>query len=133
MFLAGCFELFGEDPWPVRYVQAILSALACVFIYQLGRELAGSRAGFVAGLLAAVHPSFILFTGRILTETLSIFFVSFGLLALVKARRVRPLAWMSVAGFAIALCALTRPTMLSVIPFAILAVAVSVPWRWGYV
>src|SRR5262249_35133142 len=73
LFLAAVFTIFPKDPWSVRPVQAVLGALTCVLVYFVGRQLAGRRVGVVAGLLTALYPPLILFTGRLLTETLALF------------------------------------------------------------
>ena len=123
LFLAGLFTLFGEDPWPVRYVQALLGALSCAFVYLVGRELGSRRVGVVAGSLAAVHPTLILFTGRILTEGLATFYLWLGLFAMIRGLRLRRMSWLAGAGLALALAALTRPTLLAAVPLLAVAAA----------
>ena len=126
LFLAALFSLFGEGAWPVRYVQAVLGAITCVIIGRLGKELAGRRVGVIAGILAATYPSYILFTGRILTETLSTFLLWLGLLALVRGVRSRTWSWLVFAGVSVSLGSLTRPTLLAAAPFVILAAVVGI-------
>jgi 4-amino-4-deoxy-L-arabinose transferase-like glycosyltransferase len=122
LFLGILFTFFPTDPWTVRYAQAVLSALTCLCIYSLGKRLAGRTAGFIAGMLAALYPPLILLTGRVLTETLAIFLFWLGLgllaFALVRVRRT----WLILSGGILALAALSRPTMLPVVPFLIGAV-----------
>ncbi|MEE8474285.1 MAG: glycosyltransferase family 39 protein [Myxococcota bacterium] len=131
-FLVGVFSLFGEDPWPVRYVQALLGALTCVFVGWVGRDLVGRGVGWVAAGLAAVYPSHILFTGRVLTEVLASFLLWLGMYALVRGARARSLGCLLAAGAGLSMAALVRPTLLATIPLLCVAVAVMLrclSWR----
>jgi 4-amino-4-deoxy-L-arabinose transferase-like glycosyltransferase len=54
----------------VKVAQALMGALLCLMVYVLSRELAGEWPARIAGLIAAVDPFSIYFTGLILSETL---------------------------------------------------------------
>jgi 4-amino-4-deoxy-L-arabinose transferase-like glycosyltransferase len=129
--LAASFALFGDDPWPVRTLQALLGALACTLTYRLGRELADARVGLLAGLLAALHPTLILFSGRMLSEALATFLFAACLAALAHGLGRGALRWICVAGLAGALAALTRPTLLAAIPFLVASAILAAPRRPG--
>lgn len=118
LFLATLFRAIHADAWVVRWAQALLGSAACLLIALSGLELASRRVGLVAGGLAALHPTLILFTGRILTETLALFLFWLGFLLLVRALRRGGSGGLLAGGFWMALAALTRPTLLVVIPFA---------------
>lgn len=122
-FLAGIFRVFGVGPWPVRIAQALLGACLCALLCQTGRELAGPAVGLAAGLLAALHPSLILFSGRILSESVAGFELVLGLALLVGGIRRRRAAWLACAGLAFAAAALTRPPLLALLPALPLASA----------
>ena len=124
LFLGGVFAIFGKDPWPVRYIQVSLDVLTCGFIYLLGWELANRWVALIAGLLASTYPTLILFTGRILTETLSIFWLWLGLLLLAKGLQTVSRRLLLLSGVVLALACLTRPTLLSTVPFLIVSMAV---------
>ena len=124
-FLTAIFAVFDVDPWPVRYIQVALDALSCVFIYFIGRALVNRYVGLVAAIIAVVYPIFILFTGRILTETLAIFLFWGGLFLLLRGSRLKSWAWLVSAGLLIGAAYLTRPTVLPTFPFLILAVGVT--------
>jgi len=132
-FLAALFRFIDVDAWVARWAQALLGAAACVLIALSGRELASRRVGFVAAGLAALHPTLILFTGRMLTETLALFLFWLGFLLLLRALRRGGSGELLAGGVVIALAALTRPTLLVVVPFvwagAAIATAVSTPGR----
>src|SRR5204862_7089872 len=101
LFLAGVFSALPNDPWSVRFVQAVLGALACVLVCVVGRQLAGRRVGIIAGLLTAGYPPLILFPGRILTETLTVFLFVLGLPFMVRPRP--RCTWLTAAGLTMGL------------------------------
>lgn len=125
LFLAALFRCFGKNPWVVRIAQAFLGTLSCVILCFVGRELASRRVGLVAGLLAAVYPSLILFTGHLMTEVLALFLLWLGFLFQVRGGRLGSSPWLIAAGSTISLAALTRPTLLVTIPFQVLGVALA--------
>lgn len=131
LFLAAIFELFSVDPWPVRYTQAAMGAATCVTLYLLGRQLANTRTGVIAGLIAAAYPTLIVFSGRLINETLAIFILYWGLLALARGISAGSTRLLLVSGCVIALACLTRPTFLPLVPFLGAAVFVggAVAWR----
>ena len=132
-FLAGLFRVVAVDAWVARWAQALLGSAACVLIALSGRELATRRVGLVAGSLAALHPTLILFTGRMMPATLALFLFWLGFLLLIRALRRGANGGLLAAGFVIALAALTRPTLLVVVPFVwvgtAVATAVTTPGR----
>jgi len=49
-------RLAGDSPFGARLVSALAGMGTCVLVWALGRRLLGSRAGLLAGLIAAVTP-----------------------------------------------------------------------------
>jgi 4-amino-4-deoxy-L-arabinose transferase-like glycosyltransferase len=132
LFLAAIFLVRPNDVWAVRCVQAGLGAFTSIVIALIGRRLAGRRVGLLAGFLTALYPPLILFTGRLLTETLGIFLFWLGLGLLVRGWRNGRWSWLAPAGVVLALACLTRPTLLPTVPFlagAVVIAARPVPWR----
>ncbi|MCD6419670.1 MAG: glycosyltransferase family 39 protein [Synergistetes bacterium] len=70
LFLAMVFLLFGLKIMPILLFQIAISLLAVVFVYKIAYLIGGERAGWWAGLIAAVNPSLIISTNKILTGTL---------------------------------------------------------------
>ncbi len=106
-------------------VQAGLGALTCVVVALIGRRLAGRRVGLLAGFLTAFYPPLILFSGRLLTETLGIFLFWLGFGLLVRGWRDGRWSWLAPAGVVLALACLTRPTLLPTVPFLAGAVVIA--------
>lgn len=88
--LAISIALFGDHVGAARFVLAIIGTLACGGVYCLGAELFGRSTGLIAAGLAAVSPTFVVFSVMILSET------AFALGLLIS---LVTLAWVSRAVF----------------------------------
>jgi 4-amino-4-deoxy-L-arabinose transferase-like glycosyltransferase len=135
-YLAGAGALAQDDYDVARVLFAVLGAGACVLTLAAGRRLFGGRAGFVAGVIAALLPHLIAH-GRIVGhETPSVFFwtlaVWLGLRA-VQDDRERPV-WMGFqlagAGIALGLAAGVRFPNLLVAPVMAAAILAYAGRRW---
>jgi 4-amino-4-deoxy-L-arabinose transferase-like glycosyltransferase len=109
-FLALIFALFGTANYrAVVYIQAFIDLGTCLLIAHLARKLSGPRAARFALLLAALCPFTANYVAFPLTETLSIFCVALGFLALAELlERPRPL-WTVLLIFSWGCAALLRP------------------------
>lgn len=67
--LALLYSVFGPSPRGATFVQAVLDSAACLFIGLTARRLFGTRAGILAGGLAALCGPLIYFSGEILPAT----------------------------------------------------------------
>lgn len=54
-FLGALYRIFSPDPWTPRIAQAILAGTGCVLLSLSAFRLFGQRAGWMAGLLAALY------------------------------------------------------------------------------
>lgn len=114
VFLGGLYALFGVDnPLPVQLVHAALSALGAGLAALCAHRLWGARAAWCAGLgYAALWPS-IYYAGELLDVTLAVtlnFLLWWLLLGDLTPRRLLG------AGLAWGLSAVTRPTVLALLP-----------------
>ena len=57
-----------------KLMDLIFSTLSVYFVYLIGKKVCNVKIGILSGLLFAVTPLFLIFTGLILTEPLAIFF-----------------------------------------------------------
>ncbi|MBI3866256.1 MAG: glycosyltransferase family 39 protein [Planctomycetia bacterium] len=137
--LAAGMKAFGGNVLKMRLMLAAVGTVACGLVYCLGRELFGRPVGLIACALAAVSPTFVVFSVLLLSETLFAAALLASLLAvavLVRARRTETPpgipAWPAlIAVLAGALCGvatLVRPTWILVGP----AVAVIYVIRAGH-
>jgi 4-amino-4-deoxy-L-arabinose transferase-like glycosyltransferase len=84
-FLAAIFALFGTANYrAVVYIQALIDLGTCLLIANLARKLSGPPSARFALLLAALCPFTANYVAFALTETLSIFCVALGFLALAE-------------------------------------------------
>ena len=83
LLLAGIQHAFGDAPRAVALIQAAMDAVTCALIAALG-ALISPRVGWIAGILAALSPTLIVFSTQILTDSLFLFFFALVLLALAR-------------------------------------------------
>ncbi len=110
-FLAVCYLVFGHEYAPAMYAQAIVGALAIPLTYVVARRLVTRPAALIAAALVATHPSLTHHAERLYSEAVYVPVLLVAVWALIAAaqdpdRRVR---WL-VAGMAISVATLTRPT-----------------------
>ena len=107
-FLAVFQYAFGDRFMPVLIAQQILDSVSCILIAVLARSIRENLL-VPAGLLSAVWPNLWIHSAQILTETLFLFFLVCGLVALVRlvdAPRPRHAIF---AGLALGAATMTRP------------------------
>jgi hypothetical protein len=107
LFLAAVRTLFGDAPRAAAGLQAVIDAGTCALIAALG-TLVSPLTGRIAGLLAAISATLIIFSSQILTDSLFVFFLTLMLLtgARYLLRPSIPLA--ALAGLAGGLALATR-------------------------
>lgn len=109
LFLAGIYSLFGHSYLIVKIFQALLWSLTCLIIYFLGKEFFNQKVGFIAGIISAVYPPFILETNILYTETLFTFLLLVAILFLVKGiSKINVIGCMFLSGLFFGLANLTR-------------------------
>jgi 4-amino-4-deoxy-L-arabinose transferase-like glycosyltransferase len=72
-FLAGVYSIFGVHLAPVQVLQCLLFAGTCWLAQSIGRQLYNERAGLIAGLVCALHPSLLRYVPDLHLETLLTF------------------------------------------------------------
>ena len=80
LLLGAMQNAFGDTPRLVALVQAVIDAGTCALIATLG-ALVSPRVGLIAGILASLSVTLIVFSTQLLTETLFLFFFTSLLLA----------------------------------------------------
>jgi tetratricopeptide (TPR) repeat protein len=120
-FLAGLMQLFGRSPGALRWPLAVLGAVNCAALVLLARTALAPRWSVLAGLIAAVHGTLILFDGELFFPTL---LVSLNLPALwLLARPGAGMASHVGAGGLLGLAALVHPVFVA--PTGVLALWVA--------
>jgi hypothetical protein len=81
LFLAGAYAIGAGHVdilnWQIPlFAQSIMSALTCGFIALAGGFAYSRATGYLAGLLAALYPAFIVNSGRLYSESFAVFLLS---------------------------------------------------------
>ncbi len=115
-FVAAVLGVSGRSLTAVKLAQVVLGAASTLLVLALGRAWFGPRAGQAAAWLFAFYPNLVAFTHYLFSETLFVFLLLAGLLAL--ARRERPPGPRAavLAGALLGLAALTRAALLYFVP-----------------
>jgi len=117
-FLAGLYRVF-HSPEFIRLIQAVIGAVGCILLFEIGRRMLGYATGLVAALVLSVHPLAAYLAGLHLTESLFLFLV---LLILYQSLRVaeRPTTGATLLlGALVGFAALTRAVFLGFLPFVV--------------
>ncbi|TWT49065.1 hypothetical protein KOR42_39820 [Thalassoglobus neptunius] len=69
LLLASIMAVFGQQFLPARIVLALIATFACLLVYWLGKRIGTERTGLIAAAIVAVSPTFVGFSGLILSET----------------------------------------------------------------
>jgi hypothetical protein len=110
LLLAGIQHTFGDVPRAVALIQAVIDAGTCALIAALG-TLISPLTGMIAGILAALSVTLIVFSTQMLTDSLFLFFFTLMLLA-GALFLLRPTAGLAFwAGLAGGLALATRPAI----------------------
>ena len=115
--LEALFLWSGLGTLGIRLAQAVLSTISVLLVYRIARREAGQHAARIAAVLVAFNPVLIAFSHRLWSETLFIF-----LLLLAMDLLARPITegslrrWVG-AGLFLGLGALTRPMLVTFLPF----------------
>jgi hypothetical protein len=131
LLLAGVQHAFGDVPRAVALVQAVIDAGTCTFIAALG-ALISPLTGLIAGVLAALSVTLVVFSTQMLTDSLFVFF--FTLMLLAGARfLLRPTMGLAlVAGLAGGLALATRPAVAMLLAAAVpIVFVIALVRRWN--
>lgn len=90
-------------------VQALLGGATCIFVHQIALRMSRSRrAALLATAIAAFYTPLILYSGLLLTEAVSPFFVALGIWLVLRAGQRGTLAAAALAGLGLGAAAAIR-------------------------
>jgi len=124
--MAVLYTLFGHNVWVVRWFQAILGSVACVFLSRAGNRYFSPRVGWIAGLLLALYPPALFFDGIVQKASIDLCLMT-GLLWTLSTIDARP-RWTAVAGAGLLVGLLTLNRENAAILFPVLLVWFT--WLW---
>jgi 4-amino-4-deoxy-L-arabinose transferase-like glycosyltransferase len=137
---AGIFQQFlpDESVVPVmRLIQCVIGVITAYLAYRIGWRITDDkRVGLIACALLVFHPSFIIESSNIATETFYIFFLTIGLWLTIEYvvdspkldSRLSPIVWLILIGIAFGLGTLTRAVLL-LFPVGIMIHMLMLGWR----
>jgi len=113
-FLALFYKLLGEGTMVAAMANALTGAALAAIVHQLAfRAFHSHRRALFAGVLVALHPGLVLYSGALMTEPLA---ATLMLLSVLLALEDRALAWIG-AGVSLGLATLVRPNAILMAPF----------------
>jgi 4-amino-4-deoxy-L-arabinose transferase-like glycosyltransferase len=111
IFIAGIYNLAGQQLFAVRMAHAVLGTLTVGLTYFLARRVVSRRGALFAAFIVAVYPALLLYSVYVMAETL---FGFLAILALVLWGSGR--WWLALpAGLAVGAATLTRSVGLAVV------------------
>jgi len=128
MFMVAVRSLLGHAPEAIGAAQALVDGITCLLIARIG-WLVAPRVGWIAGLLAAFWPNFIIHSAMLLQDTLFVMLSAAFMLAaalFLRSGHLRPLL---AAGFFTGLSLITRPILQFLLPFMALAGGAILAWH----
>ena len=130
-FLATIYKLFGHSYWAARIAQSIIGSASVVLLYRLGRTLFRPTIGVIAAVLMAFYGPLIFNNGELHTPVLEVFLDLLLLNLLVRRQTHNPefqvphsTFHIALSGIIVGLSAITRPSILVVIPVVVCWLAV---------
>lgn len=104
------FKILSAPLWIALFTQGLLSALTCVVVYQLALEIGLSKkTAVLAGLMAALDLTSILFCNFVLTESLFTLLITAGLLVFSMGIKRKHSLYFYWCGSLLGLAILCRP------------------------
>ena len=119
VFVAGVMALSDRSLTAVRFAQVLLSTLTVWLVYQLGCAWLGTRSGLAAAWLCALNPELIAFSHYFWSETLYVFLLLAGVTLLARGSEPPGRCAAVLAGVALGLAALTRSSLVYLLPILI--------------
>jgi 4-amino-4-deoxy-L-arabinose transferase-like glycosyltransferase len=109
--LAGIDEIGLHGVDGQRALLCVLSVTAVVCCARIAARLVGGRADVAVAWVAALFPGMWIYSGQVLSESITVPLVAGTVLALYRLRERPRYGRASVLGLLVALCALTRPEL----------------------
>lgn len=129
--MAGVYYIFGHSFLAMRIFQAILGALLCILIFNIGTAVFNARVGAIAAIAAIFFPHFIFISGLLYPTLLFTVLIALTILFLIKA----DLSWgvrnCILAGECAGLAALAEASMIFFLPFLFIWILAQTKLHWS--
>ncbi|MCP4704789.1 MAG: hypothetical protein GY865_09285 [candidate division Zixibacteria bacterium] len=118
--LGGLYSIFGGSILIARIFGFIIGILSVYITGQIAFKLFGKISAILAALIHAIYPIAIYFESELLVDSLFTFLFELSILCLLKTIETKALKWYGLTGLIIGLAALTKPTILALLPVYII-------------
>lgn len=108
VFLFVNYKIFGMYPNLIRLEQLILVFLMCFLVYKISRDFFSENVSRLAATMVALHPLFIIYSGEIISETLTAFLILLFCFTLIWSLKYENLFYSLLSGLILGLLALTK-------------------------
>ena len=126
--LATAMRFLGSGMSAASVLHALLGGISVLAVYVAGRELIGHRLALMAAAVAAFDPTSVLYSTMLLSESLALALIATAVACLVlRSLRGGPV----LAGALLGLGALTRESVVVLIPLLGIALGRERGWRAG--
>lgn len=127
--IAFTTAIFGDAEWAIRLASPFLHTASAWFIALIGRDLFGTKAGVLAGVIYLTMPGVVLSAGLISTDAILLTCWSGALLALTRLRAGASRRWAVALGLAIGAGLLAKYAMIYFVVGLTLATLIDAPTR----
>ncbi len=108
VFLAGVYNVFGHNYWPVRIIQIFFFIFTCFLVYRICQMVFNEKIARLASLFTALCYSIASFTGLLFRESLFTFLIVLLIYCLYKAQLSHKNIWFIFSGIIMGLAILTN-------------------------
>lgn len=123
--LATMYLIYGEENFQaVRIMQAFIDAISCLLLYSIAKRTFSSRIGWLAAILSAGYLSFIVATGLVMQETLTICVLCITILLCIQLSATTKMRDALLTGCALGVTILTRYAFNLLFPLFIIGIAI---------
>ena len=120
--LSLLYKISGSSIAFAILFQQLIGTCTAALIYVTARQFFVPRVSMLAGVLAGLYWPFVYFEGDLLIVTLIVFFDVLALFLLTKSIRADRIGLFIVSGIVLGLSAITRPTIIILLPVLPLAI-----------
>ncbi|MBN1886771.1 MAG: glycosyltransferase family 39 protein [Thermoflexales bacterium] len=128
-WLAGLYSILGYNLLAARLAQAFWGAVAAGAVFEASRRLLGEDVGGLAGLGMALYPYQVYFGAWLIAEAMYMALLVLVVLAVIMLQE--RCTWVGFAGLGglLGLGILAKPATLMLVPFLVLWIVLSFPFR----
>lgn len=120
LFLAFIYKISGHNFLAAKIGLALISSLTCILIYFLMKEFFNEKASLIAGLLYAIYPASIFWTGYLAPVSLVVFWMVLFSIYLIKGKNKKRNSFFLLSGIFLGAGILTRSLFIVFLPLVLI-------------